>query len=981
MTGQLPRGRRPGSLPENPGLTQLRMSPAFLRTLFARVEGIRLFAIGRKGRPSQLRRQLPVSGRVLWVRSGLLVLAVAGFVVESPRPAFAQANPDAAADADAETDDLFGDEDDADLFADDELFSDEDQTQEEAAPPRDPVVPIVQEEEPESELLEEALRPRSELPSSGIEEILIQGQATGTDEFDTTDSVTAFGAEDLQALGVQDVSDLSAATPNLEIRVQSATSPTFFVRGVGLADFSANAPGAVAVYQDDVARNAPPLQLGTVFDVETINVLRGPQGTGPSRNASAGAIKIYSNKPTGDFSASLRSTYGNYNFQDFEGHVEAPIFGDVLSARIAFRSIRRDGYLENGCAGAPRVKQVGVRQCGESVGSPNEPPQDQLSMIPAGLDKNLNDRGRWAARGLLRFQPVNYDMEWLLGIHGSRLNETSRVGQAIGTLGTQRFRDENGVLVKEIRGRLGGSAGVGDLSYTDPDVTAMSTAVGRLLRDQGVGQPLRRELRDLIVAKKLAQNLDPEPYRGDYNKTGNTRLDTWGGYLRGDLAIGSLNLKTITGFDAYERSTDTDQDFTPNVLFENRSNDRLWQATQELELSGELGDSASWTAGTFVLIDYLDAVVRNEFDTGAASFVNAGRQYSQEQQSLGVYGSFVWDFLDDFTLDGGIRYNWHRSRIDFELDRAGNIVTNVETETWDHPTGTLRLTYHFTDEIDIFTKYSHGWKSGYFNATASLRKRITAAGPEKIDSWESGVRGSWFDSRLSVEAAAFYYRYADYQVFQVDQEFGSPPEVEVINASDAENYGAELELMLEPLEGLILTARAAWLESKFLDFSDPQFVQKNVALDPNNPGDLTLLTFQIDENFSGNRLINSPQYSLSLSALWNIDLGRYGTLQPRYDGSWVDDVYFDSTQGKGVQNGNGDIFLPDNTLGQEAHWTHNVRLAYTLPSGNVEIAGWVRNLEDDVIKVGGFNASTFQNLIINFVGEPRTYGIDVRLTF
>ena len=118
-------------------------------------------------------------------------------------------------------------------------------------------------------------------PESGIEEIIVRGgESEAASDFGTADSVTGFGAEDLAALGVQDIADLAAFTPNLEIVTAGATTPTFFIRGVGLNDFNSNSTGAVAIYQDEVAINAPALQLSTLFDIEAVNVLRGPQGTG-----------------------------------------------------------------------------------------------------------------------------------------------------------------------------------------------------------------------------------------------------------------------------------------------------------------------------------------------------------------------------------------------------------------------------------------------------------------------------------------------------------------------------------------------------------------------------------------------------------------------------------------------------------------------------------------------------------------------------
>src|SRR5262249_38045505 len=161
-------------------------------------------------------------------------------------------------------------------------------------------------------------------------------ESAAAQDFNAADSVTAFSAADLVALGAANIADLAAFTPNLEIVTAGATTPTFFIRGVGLNDFGANATSSAPVYQDDVPMSSQALQLGTLFDMETVNILRGPQGTGLARNSSAGAIKLYARKPTGQFGGYLRGQGGNFDYQEYEGAVEAPIFQDILSARIAF---------------------------------------------------------------------------------------------------------------------------------------------------------------------------------------------------------------------------------------------------------------------------------------------------------------------------------------------------------------------------------------------------------------------------------------------------------------------------------------------------------------------------------------------------------------------------------------------------------------------------------------------------------------------
>ena len=125
--------------------------------------------------------------------------------------------------------------------------------------------------EEEDEALDPILTPTPGLgPGDDIEEIVVQGQQSVGLETDAAVSVTAFDAVELTALGVQDVSDVASFTPNLEIRTAGATTPTFFIRGVGLNDFNSKAAGAIAIYVDGVPINAPALQLGQLFDVENV---------------------------------------------------------------------------------------------------------------------------------------------------------------------------------------------------------------------------------------------------------------------------------------------------------------------------------------------------------------------------------------------------------------------------------------------------------------------------------------------------------------------------------------------------------------------------------------------------------------------------------------------------------------------------------------------------------------------------------------
>lgn len=811
-------------------------------------------------------------------------------------------------------------------------------------------------------------------PFAGVEEMIVVGQGTSDLLISSTQSVTRFDADLLQALGVDDISDLAQITPNLEIRTADATSPTFFIRGVGLSDFSANAGGSVAVYQDDVAMNLPALQLGQLFDIGGVEVFRGPQGAGSGRNASGGAIKVTSVYPStdGEPRANLSVSYGNYNALNMEGALEVPILAETLAARFSFNLSERDGWGENGCSNLPslasRVRNASAFHlesfCGENTilsidNRPGTPRFLRLSPVSGGLAKNINDVGAWAARGIFRFRPENNDSDWLLIVRGGRTDQQSTLGQVVGT------RPQYGT----------GQTGSG---YLDPDIPPMLDQLIQECQSQNAGGAgCVRQASDALESR-IAEDLDSRPERGDYNRVGQTKLDTWGVSLKGEIPTDEFVFKTITAYDGYDRFREQDQDFTPDVIFESITEDDAWQFSQEIHLEGELEEGLfTWEAGGYYLMEGLDS--KSDFFQGA---LNPSQEYHQDTYSFAVHGGFKWEFLENVTLEAGARYNWEQKDFEFLFLGSRNVRSFKDSEVWHAPTGTVSLRYDPLEDLSFYWKYSRGWKGGQFNASAT-DLNAESAEPENIDAFEFGLNGYFWESRLGLTAALFYYKYDDYQVFVVEDSPGSFPQTVIINANSAQVYGAELEARIEPLlglvpeevENLLLTVRFGWLESEFLDFT------QDVIRIVRGPVGQPARTFPVTADFSGNQLINAPQYKVSLGLEWEFDLGRMGDVTPRYDGNWSDDIFFGANKGRGSIGASGVSRLPKHAIGQRAYWIHNVSFRYRPPIPHLEILGWVRNMTNESYKTFAFDGSFFANLTVNYVGEPRTYGASVSFKF
>ncbi|HWU02653.1 MAG TPA: TonB-dependent receptor [Novosphingobium sp.] len=204
----------------------------------------------------------------------------------------------------------------------------------------------------------------------GVTDIVVTAQHRKQTEQDVPIALTVIDGKDLDKRNVQNVNDLENSVPSLEIDKQfGGGQPQFRLRGVGGTDYAANNTNTVGVYVDDVALPYGSMTQGAMFDIERIEVLRGPQGTLYGRNTTGGAISIITGEPTRDFHAGVDVSYGSYNALDVQGHVSGAL-SDTLTGRLAVTTSQGGAWQYN-------------RDTGEKLGN----------------------RNQTAVRGKLRWQP------------------------------------------------------------------------------------------------------------------------------------------------------------------------------------------------------------------------------------------------------------------------------------------------------------------------------------------------------------------------------------------------------------------------------------------------------------------------------------------------------------------------------------------------------------------------------------------------
>ena len=823
-------------------------------------------------------------------------------------------------------------------------------------------------------------------PYTGVEQMVVQGEGAFSTVPHVTVSAIAFDEDYLDAIGAEDIADVSTFTPNVEIRTPfAASNPTLFIRGVGLRDFNANSNSSVAVYNDEIPMNSPAAQLAQLFDVERIDVLRGPQATRYGRNASAGTIRVIARKPRGLNETSGSVTYGRFHQVDVDVALEKVIVEDRLTMRSAAKWSVRRGTTKNRCAdsdftSAPPTPEANGRTqqnrenalatgahrtCFAAVNVDpilSPPGRGWVDGEVAPVKEWVNDTRNWAARTILRFEHPFLGMDWQLNLHGGQNRGDARQFQMVAAF--QRATET----------RPGPAIGGRDLGgYIDPD--------NRVWR----------------ARKSFIQIRSPtlgNAFEGDYDDVEKEKIDLFGSSLAGVLDLGRYRLTSITGYEWNKRDTIINLDASPLPGLTPELRNSSYQLSQELRLDYDGGHGTTWQLGGMFLYEALD--VRNLFRS-ALTTPEIAQEYTFFTRYFAPWLDVAWSPVETFEVKAGARLNYEeketnlafsRNRIQFGTGSripvtfpqthplAGQPIpprrggSSVDAWGW---AGEIVLTWSPATDVAVYARYARGWKGPHINgsvlnpaAPAVDATRLPApAEPEKVDSIETGMKAKIFGERVGFSTAFFYYDYQDLQVYQLRNAAGNVPVPELINANDADVLGIEAELDLRPfdgwalpsLEGLWIHLTFAWLQSKYTDFVNVFEVQ-------NFDGDLAITT--VTQDLTGNRLLNSPEMAFIGFVTWPFG-GEWGSLTPRFDWSYKDQIYFTPENSEYVQ--------------QKALWLANLRLTYVDPSGRLELAGWIENLTDQAYTIDALNLARLRRSVVHAIGDPRTYGLTVSYRF
>lgn len=781
-----------------------------------------------------------------------------------------------------------------------------------------------------------------------LEEIVVTAQKREQNLQDVPIAITAFTGAQMTALGVQESFDIATFTPGVHISGNLAGQNTqFSIRGVTQNDFNDIIEAPNAVYLDEGYIAIAQGQTFAVFDIERVEILKGPQGTLFGRNATGGLVHYISNKPDFEqFGGYIDLTAGQFDVDNDANRytVEAAFTGpltETIAGRIAVRYNEQDAYLEN------RYPEGAIF---------NPPP-------PGGAGKDLGDDDTIATRGTLAFRPTE-TLEIIASAAYAETKVATGPYQSKSTIGVVT----DGELVNVIDTPANESRLTIDTAGGDAGADAIDG--DEFLPGAGIGLDGR-----LAPGADFFGYKDPDgddfTFSGDFAFDDQGDTETSGANVRvyWDMDNGA-RFTSVTDYKDFDKLLFIDVDAAPVNQLANYAGVNATTFTQEFRLEGET-ERMRWLAGLYYLtIDNksdngLKGPVNSIVATGLGVPLDIGVKADLQTDSYSAFGQVDFDLTDTIALTAGLRIMQEekdfKTGIGFFISQGNDTVNQgdflnnpagagspffFDDDTSDTLwAGKLQLDYRPNDDLLLYAGINRGVKAGSFNAPllgAYLGSGGDSALPydeEVLISYEGGFKATLGDGNTRLNGSFFYYDYSDYQAFLFVGVGGV-----VINA-DAETYGAELELQTTPVDGLDLIFNVAWFDSEVQDVP----LRSGSPLPPQNV---------------------EPTYAPELQAAaiarysWN---GLGGTMAVQGDVSYSDDFYYN------LRNFEADQF-DDYTM-------VNAQISWQSSGDHWTATLAARNITDERAGIQGFDLATLCGCNEVSYRAPRFYSVGLRYSF
>lgn len=597
--------------------------------------------------------------------------------------------------------------------------------------------------------------------SLALEEIIVTARKRAESVQDVPLSVTAITSE-LSQPNIRRLEDIQGITPNVIIRNINTVpgGSAISIRGVSYQEIDKSFDPAIGVMLDGVYLGVSSGQLLNNFDIARIEVLRGPQGTLFGRNTIGGVVNVVRTDPTLDWGIDASVTLGSEGREDYKAVVNAPLIDDKLGVKLFASSLNSDGWIYNTTrkedVGGDDYLTYGLAVLGQ--------PTDDLSIkFHYEKNKDKTDVGAW-----------------------SNFNQPE-------------------------------------------DLVCLLAPLPFLPWTPAQG------------CEALDEGSDETHNSMNSRNPNDTEYDT--GILTVDWDLGGAVLTSITAYREQEEDTLSEYDASSATFLYLDFLQEYEQFSQELRIASDFGDRFEYVAGLyyweseysqdfsthelFYVLDLLGQIVPGV--PGGAGFTPTTIAYASQSQDTTAYAAFAsadWFLSEKLTMTFGLRYTYEEKEFTgsnsvfydpLTMSQPALTLTDLEDD-WSEISPKLGLSYDLNEDVMLFASYAEGFKSGgYFGRNTDF-SRAKSYDPEYVDTYELGVKSTWLDSRVIVNASVFYSEYTDKQE-EILIEI-SPGEVatNVVNAATVDLYGVELELQAKLTESLSVRASYGYLDAEYDEF-------------------------------------------------------------------------------------------------------------------------------------------------------------------
>jgi iron complex outermembrane receptor protein len=812
-------------------------------------------------------------------------------------------------------------------------------------------------------------------PSYALEEVIVTANKREENLQDVPMSVSAFSEQFFKDTGVTELSDLAKYTPSLTITPGAdSRSTSVRIRGIGSVGSNSGIDPSVGIFIDGVYQGRAGMSVSDLFDIERVQVLRGPQGTLYGKNTAAGAITINTRDPSLDLEANIETVIANNERYELRGMVNVP-FGDTGHAmRVTAFGVDSDHLYDNKVTG-----------------------------------NGINNAHKYGTKTKFLF-------------------DFSDAGEYVLTLDyTKEDTDCCAFSVIEYEG-----LSTLNSPLTANPSTAEQTKIGVVDDPRSFYNPGDDRMQFIDLQTTAANNGQPfavpnsDPFGDDYYQDVDpyNKVEVGGVSLEANWEItGDHTLTFIPAWRHYKQESGFDGDFGPAPAVFGTSDVDLDQYSGEFRIASAAGETWEYQAGiygyysdmdsegTFAMSPLLITSIP-PFEPGAAGldlfYPNGSLNIdtnNYKTTSFAAFGQTTWNISEKWSTTLGLRYTTEEKTrkgsqvtegYDFfgETDPcaafveappvAGSCLDYNTTKSDSDISPSLTVRFYPVEDLMTYALVSRGFKSGGFDQRRLVPGDEGEFDAEESTNYELGWKGTWLDRRLIVNGTFYFVDYDDFQSQTFD---GSA--LKVTNAGTMQSYGTELEIVFAAGENTTMGSAIGYNKAEYDEFDlgqctvqgtfdwyygdlgaqdgSPGAPSKVTPLDPNSPlkwpvPNNAAENTSCSQDLAGEPVENTPEWTASSWIQYNKPIGELVTVS-RIEHQYTDSYHLDQDQDSNLKNDSLNLF--------------NLRFTLTNIDNSWEAAIWGNNVTDeesyalgiDIPTVGGF---------AGIVAPRRTYGLTLR---